>query len=179
MVSEKPVRIGILTISDRAFRGEYADESGPAVAAWLGAALTCDWEAIPRLVPDEAAAIAGALAELCDAAGCRLVLTTGGTGPAARDVTPEATTSACDRLLPGFGEAMRRTAAPRVPTAILGRQTAGVRGSSLILNLPGSPRAAIESLEAVFPVVPHCLELLGGPRLAVDAERVPLPRLPH
>ncbi len=179
MVSGERVRIGILTISDRAFRGEYVDESGPAVAAWLGAALTSAWEAVARLVPDEVAAIAEALAELCDVESCSLVLTIGGTGPAARDVTPEATTASCDRLLPGFGEAMRRAAAPRVPTAILGRQTAGVRGASLILNLPGGPRAAVESLEAVFPVVPHCLELLGGPRLAVDAERVPLPRLPH
>ncbi len=174
-----PIRIGILTVSDRAFRGEYEDASGPAVAAWLGEALTSAWTPVPRVVPDEQAAIGEALVALAEAEGCSLVLTTGGTGPAPRDVTPEATTAVCERLLPGLGEAMRRSAAPAVPTAILARQAAGVRGRTLIVNLPGSPGAARECLEAIFAAVPHCLEQIGGPSVATNPDRVRPSRRAH
>ncbi len=145
------------------------------MSAWLGEAIVSPWEAVRRLVPDEREAIEAALVELCEREGCCLVLTTGGTGPAPRDVTPEATAGVCERLLPGFGEAMRRAGAATVPTAILARQTAGVRGSSLIVNLPGSPAAAQECLAAVFGAVPHAVELLGGPRIELREGR-PVPR---
>lgn len=159
------VRIGIVTVSDRASRGEYADEGGPAVRAYLDAAVDGDWEAVVRLVPDDRDLVESTLRELADRAGCALVLTTGGTGPAARDVTPEATAAVCDRLLPGFGEAMRATSLRVVPTAILSRQVAGHRGRCLIVNLPGRPSAIAECLDAVWPAIPHGVTLLGGPRI--------------
>jgi molybdopterin adenylyltransferase len=173
------IRIGILTVSDRVCRGEYEDRSGPAVAAWLVQVVTSRWEAVARRAPDELGAIVAALTELADVEGCSLVLTTGGTGPAERDVTPEATAAVCQRMLPGLGEAMRRAAGPTVPTAMLGRQTAGVRGSTLIINLPGSPRAVGEGLAAVFPAVPHCLELLGRPSLSLDRDKIAYPHVEH
>ena len=168
----KPARIGIVTVSDRAFRGEYEDRGGPAVREYLSEVLVTPWEAEVRVVPDEEAPIRAALVELVDRAGCCLVITTGGTGPAPRDVTPEATAAVLERELTGFGEAMRAASRPRVPTAILSRQTAGVRGRALIVNLPGSPGAVRECLEAVFAAVPDCVDLIGGPYLETDRSRV-------
>ena len=164
----QPVRIGVLTISDRASRGEYEDRSGPAIVACLLDILSCAWEPVVRVIPDERHLIESTLKELCDAEGCGLVVTTGGTGPAVRDVTPEATESVCDKMLPGFGELMRGVSLKSVPTAILSRQTAGVRGRSLIVNLPGKPAAIRECLLAVFPAIPYCIDLIGGPYLTTN-----------
>lgn len=166
----EPVRIGIVTVSDRASRGEYEDRGGPAVQGWLLEVLATAWEPVAIVVPDERDWIARTLAELVDLHQCSLVITTGGTGPAPRDVTPEATEEVCDRLLPGFGEAMRAASLLKVPTAILSRQVAGLRRQSLIINLPGQPRAIAECLQAVFAAVPWCLELAGGPRLETRPE---------
>jgi molybdopterin adenylyltransferase len=164
------VRIGVVTVSDRVHGGEYEDESGPAVLAYLERALTGSWQGITRVVPDEAEWIRSALVELADREGCCLIVTTGGTGPAPRDVTPEAVESVCTRTLPGLGEAMRAASRDRVPTAVLARQVAGVRGISLVLALPGSPRAVAECLDAVFAAVPHAVRLIGGPRLETAPE---------
>jgi molybdopterin adenylyltransferase len=162
-----PPRIGILTVSDRAAAGVYEDRGGPAVRAALDAALDGPWVAVARIVSDDLEDIRRALVALVDSDGCALVLTTGGTGPAPRDVTPEATRAVCDRELPGFGEAMRAASRARVPTAILSRQTAGVRGAALIVNLPGSPGGAVECLQAVLPAAAHGVAVVGGPRLSV------------
>ena len=161
-------RIGIVTISDRASSGVYEDLSGPAIRDTLNAFLSSPWEEVYRLIPDEQEQIEATLKALCDDQGCCLVLTTGGTGPSPRDVTPEATRAVCSRVLDGFGERMRAVSLQYVPTAILSRQIAGLRGSSLIVNLPGRPRAIRECLEAVFPAIPYCLELAGGPSLYTD-----------
>lgn len=158
-------RIGIVTVSDRASRGEYPDRGGPAIRAWLERALKSPWEAVPRLVPDEQGQIEDTLRDLCDREGCCLVVTTGGTGPAHRDITPEATAAVCDKVLDGFGELMRAVSLQVVPTAILSRQIAGVRGASLIINLPGKPAAISDCLNAVFPAVPYCIDLIDGPYL--------------
>lgn len=158
-------RIGILTISDRASRGEYEDKGGPAIRDWLTRALTSPWEAVARVISDDRALIESTLRELSDAEACCLIVTTGGTGPAPRDVTPEATETVCEKMLPGFGESMRTASLKSVPTAILSRQTAGIRGKSLIINLPGKPSAIAECLAAVFPAVPYCIDLIGGNRL--------------
>ena len=171
-------RIGIVSVSDRASRGEYEDRGGPGVAAYLSDVLTSPWEADTRVIPDETELIRATLVELVDEAGCCLVITTGGTGPAPRDVTPEATAAVLDKELAGFGEAMRAVSRPHVPTAILSRQTAGVRGSALIINLPGSPKAVRECLDAVFAAVPDCVDLIGGPRLETDPDKVEAYR-PH
>jgi len=168
------VRIGIVTVSDRAHRGEYEDFSGPQAVAFLEGCLASQWQPITRIVPDEAEAIKETLIDLCDAEGCCLVLTTGGTGPAARDVTPEATAAVCDRILPGFGEQMRAASVRQVPTAILSRQIAGTRGKSLVITLPGKPSAVRDCLEAVFPAVPDCVALLGGPRLETKGIAAPI-----
>ena len=133
-------RIGILTVSDRASRGEYEDRGGPAIDAYLRAVLTSPWQAIAEIVPDELPVVRAALERLADQQGCCLIITTGGTGPAPRDITPEATEAACEKMLPGFGELMRQISLQKVPTAILSRQTVGVRGRCLIVNLPGQPR---------------------------------------
>jgi molybdopterin adenylyltransferase len=164
-MDEPAPRIGILTVSDRVSGGEYEDRGGPAVAAALDALLTSVWQPITRIVPDDARAITAALVELVDVAGCALVLTTGGTGPTPRDITPEATRAVCGRELPGLGEAMRAASAGRVPTAMLSRQTAGIRGNSLIINLPGTPAGAAECLGAVMQAAVHCVALLGGPHM--------------
>jgi molybdopterin adenylyltransferase len=163
-----PCRIGIVTVSDRASRGIYTDLGGPAIRRELERLLVNRWEALARLVPDERDAIARALVELCDREHCCLVVTTGGTGPAARDVTPEATRAVIDKELPGFGEAMRAVSLDKVPTAILSRQLAGVRGHSLIVNLPGKPAAIHDCLMAVFAAVPYCIDLIGGAALETD-----------
>jgi molybdopterin adenylyltransferase len=161
-------RIGILTVSDRATAGVYADKSGPAIADCLREILACPWEPVVRLVPDDQHIIELNLKELCDQEGCCLVVTTGGTGPAKRDVTPEATEEVCDKMMPGFGELMRQVSLKSVPTAILSRQTAGIRGKTLIVNLPGKPAAIRECLTAVFPAVPYCIDLLEGPFLTTN-----------
>ena len=161
-------RIGILVVSDRAHRGEYEDRGGPAVASYLDRVLDHPWVPEKALVPDERPAIEAALRDLADVRGCCLVITTGGTGPAPRDVTPEATRSVLEKELPGMGEAMRAASLQAVPTAVLSRQTAGIRGACLIINLPGSPKAVSECLDAVFAAVPDCIDLLGGPRLVTD-----------
>lgn len=161
-------RIGIVTISDRASTGVYEDLSGPAIRETLKAYLTTPWEEAYRLIPDEQPVIEATLRELCDAEGCCLVLTTGGTGPSPRDVTPEATRAVCGRILDGFGERMRAVSLQYVPTAILSRQIAGQRGSAFVVNLPGRPRAIRECLDAVFPAIPYGIELAGGPVLETD-----------
>jgi molybdopterin adenylyltransferase len=159
------MKIGVVTVSDRASQGVYQDKGGPAIVECLREMLSCDWEPVARLIPDERPVIEATLRELCDAAGCCLVVTTGGTGPAKRDVTPEATEAVCEKMMPGFGELMRQVSLKSVPTAILSRQTAGIRGGSLIINLPGKPAAIRECLLAVMPAVPYCVDLIGGPYL--------------
>ena len=171
-----PAFVGIVTVSDRASRGEYADEGGPAIRAYLAEVLASPWEAHERLVPDDVDAIAAAIRDL-DATGCCLVVTTGGTGPAPRDVTPEATELVCTKLLPGFGERMRQVSLQYVPTAILSRQTAGVCGRALVVNLPGRPKSIRECLDAVFPAIPYCIDLIhtgvdNPPRLETNPERL-------
>ncbi|MGQ0623209.1 MAG: molybdopterin adenylyltransferase [Sporichthyaceae bacterium] len=159
------VRIGVLTVSDRASRGEYVDLGGPAVAAFLDRHLAPGWQPCHALVPDEQPQIEAAIIALAEGDCCALVITTGGTGPAPRDVTPEATAAVCDRLLPGFGEAMRAASVREVPTAIMSRQIAGMRGHTLVVNLPGSPSSVEVCLRAVLPAVPGCIFLAGGPRM--------------
>jgi molybdopterin adenylyltransferase len=171
MMNEKTLaRIGILTISDRASQGVYEDKGGPAIRDWFTRALTSPWEAVARVIPDEQPQIEAALIELCDAEGCSLIVTTGGTGPAIRDVTPEATEAVCSKMMPGFGELMRSASLKFVPTAILSRQTAGIRGKSLIINLPGKPSAIDDCLQAVFPAVPYCIDLIEGVYLDTNEE---------
>jgi molybdopterin adenylyltransferase len=165
-------RIGIVTVSDRASRGEYDDRGGPAIRDYFADVLTSPFESVERIIPDEVAVIEDTLRELCQACDCCLVVTTGGTGPALRDVTPEATEAVCHKLLPGFGELMRRVSLEKVATAILSRQTAGICGKALIVNLPGQPRAIKECLDAVMPAIPYCIDLLNGPYLTTDAEKV-------
>ena len=163
-----PAKIGIVTVSDRASAGVYADEGGPAILDYFSKALTSPWQAITRVIPDERAGIAQTLTELADKEGCCLIVTTGGTGPAPRDVTPEATEDVIDKLMPGFGELMRQVSLTKVPTAILSRQLAGIRGKALIVNLPGRPRAIAECLDAVMPAIPYCIDLIEGPYLETD-----------
>jgi molybdopterin adenylyltransferase len=167
--------IGLVSISDRASSGIYEDKGIPALREWFASALTSPWRMETRLIPDEQAAIENTLIELCDKVGCHLVLTTGGTGPTLRDVTPEATLAVAHKLMPGFGEQMRQISLAFVPTAILSRQVGVIRGASLILNLPGQPKSIKETLEGVkdatgkqlvpgiFAAVPYCLDLIGGP----------------
>ena len=161
-------RIGIVTVSDRASAGTYQDLSGPAIRETLHAFLQSPWEECYRLIPDEGPDIEATLRQLCDEEGCCLVLTTGGTGPAPRDVTPEATEAVCEKLMPGFGELMRAVSLRYVPTAILSRQTAGIRGRTLIVNLPGKPKSIRECLEAVFPAIPYCVDLIEGAYLETN-----------
>jgi molybdopterin adenylyltransferase len=160
--------IGILVTSDRASTGVYQDLGGPAIRETLRAYLCSPWSDVYRLIADDQPTIEATLIELCDQAGCDLVVTTGGTGPAPRDVTPEATEAVCQRMMPGFGELMRAASLKFVPTAILSRQTAGIRGKTLIINLPGKPKSIRECLDAVFPAVPYCLDLIGAARLETD-----------
>jgi molybdopterin adenylyltransferase len=167
-----PANIGIVTVSDRASRGEYEDLGGPAIREWLGKALSSEWHPIARVIPDEMDHVEATLRELCDVQQCCLVVTTGGTGPAPRDITPEATEAVCDKILDGFGELMRSVSLQYVPTAILSRQIAGIRGRSLIVNLPGKPSAIADCLEAVFPAIPYCIDLIEGPRLETHEEFV-------
>ncbi len=166
------IKIGIVTISDRASAGVYEDRGGPAIVEFLTEILTCDWQPVKRLIPDEQPVIESTLIELCDREECCLVVTTGGTGPARRDVTPEATEAVCERILDGFGEQMRAVSLKVVPTAILSRQIAGTRGKSLIVNLPGKPSAIRDCLLAVFPAIPYCIDLLEGPYLTTNENLV-------
>jgi molybdenum cofactor synthesis domain len=163
-----PLPVGLVTVSDRASQGVYEDLGGPAMVDWLARALTTPWRAVSRVVADERPLIEATLRELADTEGCCLILTTGGTGPAARDVTPEATEAVCGKMMPGYGELMRAASLKVVPTAILSRQTAGIRGRSLIINLPGKPSAIADCLEAVFPATPYCIDLIGGPYFETD-----------
>ncbi len=172
MTSVDQAIIGILTVSDRASRGEYEDRGGPAIRQYLEDVLASPWQAIAEIVPDELPNVTAALENLVDQQGCSLIITTGGTGPAARDITPEATEAVCQKMLPGFGELMRQVSLQKVPTAILSRQTAGIRGGCLIVNLPGQPRAIGECLDAVFPAVPYCVDLIGGAYLVTRPERL-------
>ncbi len=167
-MSQSTIRIGILTVSDRASRGQYQDLGGPAIRDCLTEILSCPWEAVARLIPDEQLTIEQTLRELCDREHFWLVVTTGGTGPARRDVTPEATEAVCERILDGFGEQMRAVSLKVVPTAILSRQIAGTRGSSLIVNLPGKPSAIRDCLLAVFGAIPYCVDLIEGPYLTTN-----------
>ena len=165
-------RIGIVTVSDRASRGEYIDRGGPAILEYLASVLTSPYEPVSRVIPDEQQLIELTLRELSVSEKCCLVITTGGTGPALRDVTPEAPEAVCQKMMPGFGELMRKVSLEKVPTAILSRQTAGICGGSLIINLPGQPRAIQECLDAVFPAIPYCIDLLEGPYLTTDEARI-------
>ncbi|NUB15875.1 molybdopterin adenylyltransferase [Azospirillum brasilense] len=168
MTSAKPARIGIVTVSDRASQGIYEDKGGPAIREELTRIVASPWEPVARVIPDDREGIAATLIELADRERCDLIVTTGGTGPAPRDVTPEATEQVCEKMMPGFGELMRSVSLTVVPTAILSRQTAGVRGSSLIVNLPGKPSALHDCLMAVFPAIPYCLDLIGAARIDTD-----------
>ncbi|MGL5598282.1 MAG: molybdopterin adenylyltransferase [Aeromonas sp.] len=161
-------KIGIVTVSDRASAGIYEDLSGKAIIDTLNAYLTSEWEPIYQVIPDEQDQIEATLTRLADEDHCCLIVTTGGTGPAKRDVTPEATETVCDRMMPGFGELMRAESLKFVATAILSRQTAGLRGDTLIVNLPGKPKSIRECLDAVFPAIPYCIDLMEGPYLQCD-----------
>jgi molybdopterin adenylyltransferase len=161
--------IGIVTVSDRASAGTYADTSGPAIEEFLREMLITPWRAVRRLVPDGIESVRDTLIDMADREKCALIFTTGGTGPAPRDLTPEATVAACTRLMPGFGELMRAESLKQVPTAILSRQVAGIRGSTLIVNLPGRPASIRVSMHAVFPAIPYCLDLIGAARIETDA----------
>ena len=163
-----PATFGILTVSDRAHSGEYEDEGGPAILGFFEEAIQSEWSHHYKVVPDEKAAITAALIELVDGLGCDVVVTTGGTGPAERDVTPEATEEICDRILPGFGEQMRAISLQFVPTAILSRQVGGTRGKCLIFNLPGRPKAIRETIDEIWKAVPYCVDLLGGPYIDMN-----------
>ncbi|WP_417848524.1 molybdopterin adenylyltransferase [Thalassoglobus sp.] len=165
-------RIGIVTVSDRASRGEYEDRGGPALVDYFSSVLKSDWEAVREIIPDERPLVDETLMKLADTENCCLIVTTGGTGPAHRDITPEATEAVCEKMMPGFGELMRQESLKAVPTAILSRQTAGIRGGSLIINLPGQPKAIKECLDAVMPAIPYCIDLIGGPYLETDPEKI-------
>ncbi|MFO1042289.1 MAG: molybdopterin adenylyltransferase [Planctomycetaceae bacterium] len=172
MTDSTIARIGIVTVSDRASRGEYEDRGGPAIRDYLAEILTSPFEPVARVIADEQPLIERTLIELCDHEHCCLVITTGGTGPALRDVTPEATEAVCQKMMPGFGELMRKVSLEKVATAILSRQTAGIRGKSLLVNLPGQPKAIKECLDAVFPAIPYCIDLLEGPYLTTDESKI-------
>jgi molybdopterin adenylyltransferase len=170
--AEKTALIGVVTVSDRASQGLYRDESGPAIIAYLERILTSPFATMHRVIPDGFDSVRDTLIELADKEGCDLILTTGGTGPSPRDLTPEATLAAAPRELPGFGELMRAESLKQVPTAILSRQIAAHRGACLIINLPGKPASIELCLNAVFPAVPYCLDLIGAARLETDATLV-------
>ena len=167
-------RIGIINVSDRASAGIYEDIPGKVVVALLTDWLTSAWEPVYRVIADEKDQIAAALIDMADREGCCLIITTGGTGPALRDVTPEATEAVCQKMMPGFGELMRQESLKHVPTAILSRQTAGIRNQTLLLNLPGKPKAISQCLSVVFPAIPYCIDLIGGPFLETNEALMPV-----
>jgi len=165
-------RIGIINVSDRASKGIYEDLPGKAIVETLSDYLKSDWEKEYAIIPDEQDLIEQTLIDMADNKGCCLIVTSGGTGPAKRDVTPEATEAVCDKMMPGFGELMRSVSLQYVPTAILSRQTAGIRNKSLIVNLPGKPKSIRQCLDAVFPAIPYCIDLLEGPYLECNEDIV-------
>lgn len=167
-----PAKFGVVTVSDRASQGVYDDQSGPAIVQFFQEAIKSRWQAEYRVIPDERPVIEQTLKDLCDNEGCCLVVTTGGTGPAPRDVTPEATEAVCERMMPGYGEQMRAISLRYVPTAVLSRQTAGLRGRSLIINLPGKPKSIRETFDEVFQSIPACIDLLEGPYIETHHEVV-------
>lgn len=162
------IKIGIINVSDRASQGIYEDIPGKAIVATLKEYLISPWESVYAVIPDEQDQISAKMIEMADEGGCCLIVTSGGTGPSKRDVTPEATEAVCQKMMPGFGELMRQESLKYVPTAILSRQTAGIRNSTLIVNLPGKPKAIRECLDAVFPAIPYCIDLIEGPYLECD-----------
>ena len=164
------IKIGVLTASDRASAGVYEDLSGQAIIDTLNEYLVSEWETVYKVIPDDQPVVEETLIEMADKHGCCLIVTTGGTGPAPRDLVPEATAAVCEKMMPGFGELMRQVSLQYVPTAILSRQTAGIRGQSLIVNLPGKPKSIRECLDAVFPAIPYCVDLIEGPYLEVNEE---------
>ena len=166
------MKLGVINVSDRASAGVYEDIPGKAAVSLLEEWVTTPFKTAYAVIPDEQDQIEKQLRQFVDEESCTLILTTGGTGPAVRDVTPEATEAVCQKMLPGFGELMRSTSLKYVPTAILSRQTAGIRGAALIVNLPGKPKAIRECLEAVFPSIPYCIDLIGGPYLEVDSSKI-------
>lgn len=166
------IRIGIINVSDRASRGEYEDLPGKEVKRLMDLWLSNPWDAAYAVIPDEQDLLEKEMIDMADNQACCLIVTTGGTGPAVRDVTPEATMAVCEKLLPGFGEQMRQVSLQYVPTAILSRQTAGIRGRTLIVNLPGKPKSIRECLEAVFPAIPYCIDLIGGPYMEPNEEEM-------
>ncbi len=173
------IRIGILTLSDRASRGIYKDISGQKIYEFLARCFIHPWTLHYKVIPDEQRIIEKELRRMADKEKCCLIVTTGGTGPAKRDVTPEATEAVCDKMLPGFGELMREVSLKKVPTAILSRQTAGIRGKSLIINLPGKPKSIEQCLKAVFPAVPACIDLIDGPYLECNPKFIKIFRPEH
>jgi len=164
------IKIGILTASDRASAGLYEDLSGPAIIDTLNDYLSSEWQPVYKVVADDQPGVEQTLINMADDHGCCLIVTTGGTGPAPRDLVPEATEAVCEKMMPGFGELMRQVSLQYVPTAILSRQTAGIRGKSLIVNLPGKPKSIRECLDAVFPAIPYCVDLIEGPFLDVNED---------
>ncbi|MCZ4273522.1 molybdopterin adenylyltransferase [Maritalea porphyrae] len=166
------VKIGIVTISDRASRGEYEDKSGPALEAWLNEVISSEWLPEKRVIEDGIASVEACLKDLCDNVEVDLILTTGGTGPSPRDLTPEAMALVVEKELLGFGELMRKVSLEQVPTAILSRQTAGIRGKTLIINVPGKPSAIDVCLSAVFPAVPYCLDLIGAGHIETEKDKI-------
>jgi len=173
------LNIGIVTVSDRASKGEYEDKGGPAINDWFTKALISPWKPVVMMVPDDQALIEQTLRQLADESHCQLIVTTGGTGPAPRDVTPEATEAVCTKMMPGFGEMMRAESLKFVPTAILSRQTAGIYRKSLIINLPGKPSAIADCLNAVFQAVPYCIDLIDGPYIQTDENFIKIFRPKH
>ena len=170
ITQQEKLIIGLVSISDRASTGVYQDAGLPALQDWFTQALSSPWQAITRLIPDEQPVIEANLIELADDEGCHLILTTGGTGPALRDVTPEATLAVAHKILPGFGEQMRAVSLKYVPTAILSRQVGVTRGKCLIINLPGQPKAIKETLDGIFAAVPYCIDLIGGPYIETNPD---------
>lgn len=162
------IKIGIINVSDRASAGIYEDIPGKAIVQTLNEYLVSEWEPVYKVIPDEQDIISQTLIEMADVEGCCLIVTSGGTGPAVRDVTPEATEAVCNKMMPGFGELMRQVSLQYVPTAILSRQTAGIRNQTLMINLPGKPSAIRQCLDAVFPAVPYCIDLIGGPYIQTN-----------
>ena len=164
------IKIGVINVSDRASKGIYEDIPGKAIVETLNDYLISPWEPVYKVIPDERELLADTMKQMADEEGCCMIITSGGTGPARRDVTTEATESVCQKMMPGFGELMRQESLKYVPTAILSRQTAGIRNKTLILNLPGKPKAIRQCLDAVFPAIPYCIDLIEGPYLECNEE---------